>query len=158
MDNDDFEIDPLTTDATGAYQTNVLCMQIDSYEEESNNDSTTAQNVTKKEMSKEMDVKCKELTKGQQYVCPRGAGSEPPLRETVALSKAVQRPQRFRSAIYAIARTSFSGERHSGEQQSVPSYVGFQSCIFSCTRKSKAYDRVTYNESPKNMVCHAHSW
>ena len=62
VDNDDLKIDSLTGNATGAYQTNVLCMQLESYEEESNNDSTAAENVTKKEMSNEMDMQYKELT------------------------------------------------------------------------------------------------
>lgn len=38
---------------------NVLYVLPESYEEESNNDSTIALNVTKKEASKELDVKCK---------------------------------------------------------------------------------------------------
>ena len=103
-------------------------------------------------MSKELNVKCKELTNVQQYVCPRGAGTEPPVRETVAQSKGGQRAQRVRSVVHALARTSFSGERPSVEQQSVPSYSGFQSCLLPYTRKSKAYYHVTYNEPPKKSV------
>ena len=83
--NNNFKIDTFTGNAIGAHRTNV---QPESYKEESNNGSTTAQNVTKKEVSKELNVKCKELTNVQQYVCPRGAGTEPPVRETVAQSKA----------------------------------------------------------------------
>ena len=56
----------LTGNASGAHRTNVLYMQPESYEEESNNGSRTAQNVTKKDVSKELNVKCKELTNVQQ--------------------------------------------------------------------------------------------
>ena len=68
VDNNDFKIDTLTGNASGANQMNVLYVQPESYEEESNNGSLTAQNVTKKEVSKELIVKCKELTNVQQHV------------------------------------------------------------------------------------------
>ena len=76
----------------------------------------------------------------------------PPLKETVAQSKGGQGAQIIRSAVHALARTSFSGERPSVEQQSVPSYSGFQSCLLRYTRKSKLYYHVTYNEPPKKSV------
>ena len=50
---------------------------------EINDDSTTAQNVTKKEVSRELDVKCKDFTNVKQYVCPQGAATEPAVMETV---------------------------------------------------------------------------
>ena len=84
MDNDGFNIDTLIGIATGAHQTNVLYVQPESYEEESKDDSTTAKNVTKKEVSKDFNVKCKELTNVQQSACPGAAGTEPPVRKTVA--------------------------------------------------------------------------
>ena len=56
-------------------------MQLESYEKEGNNDSTTAQDVTKRKMSKKLDMKCKELTNMQQYVCHQRATTEPPVRE-----------------------------------------------------------------------------
>ena len=59
--NDSFKTDTLTGNATGANQTNVLYVQPELHEEESNNDSTTAQNITTKEVSKELDVKRDEL-------------------------------------------------------------------------------------------------
>ena len=39
-------------------------------------------------------MNCKELTNEQQCVCPRGAGTEPPVREIVAHSKGGQPTQR----------------------------------------------------------------
>ena len=81
MDNDYLKIDMLTSNATGAHRINVLYMQLESYEKEGNNDSTTAQDVTKRKMSKELDMKCKELTNMQQYVCHQRAATEPPVRE-----------------------------------------------------------------------------
>ena len=75
VDNNNFKTDMLTGNASGAHRTNVLYVQPESYEEESNNSSTTAENFIKKEVSKELNVKCKELTNVQQYVCPRGAGT-----------------------------------------------------------------------------------
>ena len=112
-------------------------MQPKSYEEESNNDPTTDQNVTKNEVSKELDVQCKGLTNVRQYAYPRGTGTEPQVRETVTESKGGQRPQRVRSAVHALAGTSFSGERPSVEQQSIPSYSGFESCLLPYTKKAK---------------------
>ena len=76
------------------------------------------------------------------------------MKETVAQSKGGQREQRIRSVVLALARTSFSGERPSVEQQRVPSYSGFQSCLLPYTRKSKSYNHVTYNEPPKKSVIH----
>ena len=52
MNNDKFKIDTLTGNATVAHQMNMLYVQPDSFKEESNVDSTTTQNVTKKEVSK----------------------------------------------------------------------------------------------------------
>ena len=89
MDNNDLKIGMITGNASGSHQTNVLYMQPESDEEESNNGSTTAQNVTKKDVN----VKYKELTNVQQYVCPQGAGTEPPVKETVAQSKRGKRSQ-----------------------------------------------------------------
>lgn len=66
VDNDYLKIDMLTGNATGAHRINMLYMQLESYEKEGNNDSTTAQDVTKRKMSKELDMKCKELTNMQQ--------------------------------------------------------------------------------------------
>ena len=152
VDNDDFKTDMLTGNASCAHWTNVLYVQPRSYEEESNNDSATAQNVTKKEVSKKLNVKCEKLTKLQEYVCLWEAGSEPPVRETVTQSKEGQRSQIVRSIVHALARTSFSGERPWVEQQSIPSYSGFQSCLLPCTRKSKGYYHATYNEPPKKFV------
>ena len=78
-------------------------------------------------------MKCKELTNVQQYVCPGGAGTKPQVRETLTQSKGGQTPKRLRSVVYALARTSFSGERPSVEHPSVPSYSGFYSCLLSYT-------------------------
>ena len=47
------------------------------------------------------------------YIYPQGADTEPPVRETVAQSKWRQRPQRVRSVVHAIERTSFSDEKSS---------------------------------------------
>ena len=93
VDNDDFKIYMLTGNASCAHRTNVLYVQPRLYEEESKNDSTTAQNVTKKEVSKKLNVKCEDLTKLQEYVCLREAGSETSVRETVTQSKGGQRSQ-----------------------------------------------------------------
>ena len=90
-----------------------------------------------------MDVKCKELANVHQYVCPQGASTEPPVRETVAQLKGTQHPQRVRAVVHVLSRTSFTRERPSVEQQSVPSYSGFQSCLLPYTPKSKAYYHVT---------------
>ena len=47
VDNNDFKIDLLTGNACGAHQTNVLYVQLKSYEEESNNNSITKRKCQK---------------------------------------------------------------------------------------------------------------
>ena len=153
VDNDDFKIDTLTGNASGAHRTNVLYVQPEEYEEKRDTDPPMiVKDITKKEVSEELDVKCKELTAVQQYVLPPGADREPPIRERVHRVKEGQRTQRLRSVIHAVARSSSSGERPSVETQIVPSYAGFQSCLLPAMRKSKAYYHVTYNEPPKKSV------
>ena len=112
-------------------------MQSELYEDRSNDDSTTPQNATKKEVEKELHVKCKELTNVQQYVCFRGAGAEPPVRKTVAQSKVGQRSQRVRSVVHALRRTSFSEKRPSVKQQNIPLIVDFSHVSFPTIEKEK---------------------
>ena len=57
VDNNDFKTDMLTDNATSTYRTKVLYVQPELNKGESNNDLTTAQNVTKKDVLKESDVK-----------------------------------------------------------------------------------------------------
>lgn len=73
-----------------------------------------------------MDLKCKELTNVQQYICLSGACTEPPVRETVTQLKREQRTQRLRSVVHANSGTSFSRKKASVKQQSIPSYSVFQ--------------------------------
>ena len=73
----------------------------------------------------------------QQYVCPQGAGTEPPVRETITQSKREQRPHIFRSVVHALARTSFSGEKPSVEEKNFPSDSGFQSCLLPIHSKKQ---------------------
>ena len=86
-DKNDFKIDTFIGNITCAHRTNVLYVQPELHEVERNDDSTTAQNITKKEVSEELDVKCKILTNGQQYVFPKGAGTEPPVREKLLIQR-----------------------------------------------------------------------
>ena len=48
VDNDDFKIDTLTGNASGAHRRNALYVQPKLYEKESNNDSTAAQKCQRK--------------------------------------------------------------------------------------------------------------
>ena len=133
MDNNDLKIGMITANTSGSHQTNVLYMQPESDEEESNNGSTAAQNVTKKDVN----VKYKELTNVQQYVCPQGTGTEPPLKETVAQSKRGQCSQIIRSVVHALARTIFSGERPSVKQQTKHSLLQWISIMPSSLHSKK---------------------
>lgn len=67
VDNDDFKIDTLTGNANGAHRTNVLYVQPESYEEKRNDVPSIIQSTNKKEMSNQLEEKCKELTSVQQY-------------------------------------------------------------------------------------------
>ena len=69
----------------------------------------------------------------QQCVCPQGAGTQLPVRETVTQLKGGEHPPRVKSAVHNLARASFCKERLSIEQKSVPSYSGFQSCLILYT-------------------------
>ena len=145
VDNDDFKIDTLTGNASGAHRTNVLYVQPEEYEEEICADPmVSVKGLTKKSISEDLAVKCKELTTVTAYVCPPNSSNDPPVRERVHHPKDGQRPQRVRSVIHALARSDISGvERPSVETQGVPSYSGFQSCLLPPMRKSKAYYHVT---------------
>ena len=61
-------------------------------------------------------MKCKELTYVQKYVCLGEVIAEPPVRGTVSQSKGGQHPQRIKSVVHTLARTSSSGERASAKQ------------------------------------------
>ena len=128
-------------------------MEAKSYKEKSNDDSATAQNVTKKEVSKELDVKCKELIYTPQYVRYRGAGTKPPVRKTVTQSKGGQLPQIVRSVVHAFARVGFSGQKPSVEQQNVSSFGGL---IMSFSLHSKKQSvlpcHVQWTTKKKNII------
>ena len=69
----------------------------------------------------------------QQRVFPRGAGTQPLMRETVTQLKGGEHPQRVKPVVHYFARACFCTERISIEQKSVPSYSGFQSSLLPYT-------------------------
>ena len=151
VDNDDFKIDTLTGNAQGAHRSNVLYVQPETYEIDCK-ETTAVTSNTKKVLTRQLEEKCKELTDVRQYVCPQGASNEPPVRSAVTQPIAGIYAQRFRSVIHTLSRMNANGERPSVEDQNVPSYSGFQSCLLPSTVKSKPYYHVTYNEPPKKSV------
>ena len=124
---------------------------------ESNEDELVDQSISfkgkkKKEISSNLKEKFGELTSVQKYVCPVGASSEPPIRQQSNRPVDGTKHQRIRSVIHALSRMDSTGNRPLNNEQTVPSYSGFQSCILSTTVKSKPYYHTTYNETPKKAV------
>ena len=81
VDNDDFKIDSLTGNATGAHRTNVMFVQPEKYEKKP--DKSDTRHTKKKEISEQLSQMCAELTHVHQYKCPAGSKSEPSARPVV---------------------------------------------------------------------------
>ena len=150
-DNDDFPIDTLTGNATGAHRTNVMFVQPVEMERR-RPDETRERHTNKKETTQKLNNVCEGLNAVQQYIVPTGAGREPLAREVVNVDENGTRPQRIRSVVHSLARVCENGSRPSPEDQRVPSYSGLQSCIQDKVNKSKPYYHTTYNEPPKKSV------
>jgi hypothetical protein len=69
IDNDDFKIDTMTGNATGAHRTNVMFVQPESYEKKPE-EEPAARLIKKKEISAQLKQKCAELTQVHQYRSP----------------------------------------------------------------------------------------
>jgi hypothetical protein len=65
VDNDDFKIDSLTGNATGAHRTNVMFVQPEKYEEKPEKSDT--RHTKKKKISEQLSQMCAELTHVHQY-------------------------------------------------------------------------------------------
>ena len=153
IDNDDFKIDTMTGNSSGAHRTNVMFVQPESYERKQ--DEEQAARVTKKkEISAQLKQKCAELTKVHQYRCPSGSKSEPPARTRVKPPVNGTALQRARSVIHALSRIDNDGKRPPPHKQLVPAYSGAQSCHHPPPNKSKPYYHTTYNEPPSKSVLH----
>lgn len=153
VDNDDFKVDTLTGDATGAHRTNVMFVQPQSYEKTPAVEDTPAK-LVKKEISAQLKQKCTELTQVKQYKWPSGSKREPPVRSNVDPPINGTSPQRARSVIHALSRRNADEKRPIPQEQQVPAYSGAQSCRYSPTEKSKPYYHTTYNEPPSKSVLH----
>ena len=151
MDNDDFPFDSLSGSAEVAHRTNVMHVQPVEYEKRNTSRPSL---VKKKEITKKLNDKCESLTKVDQYKCPRTASKEPPIRSFVEAPVDSTKPQRIRSVIHALARSSDSCDRPLPKDQKVPSYSGFQSCLAEALKKSKPYYQASYPEPPSKSVCH----
>ncbi|KAK1901766.1 Low-density lipoprotein receptor-related protein 2 [Dissostichus eleginoides] len=81
VDNDDFKIDTMTGNSTGAHRTNVMFVQPESYMKP--DEEPAVRLIKKKEISAQLKQKCIELTNVHQYRCPPGSKSEPPARTRV---------------------------------------------------------------------------
>ena len=152
VDNDDFKIDTLTGNATGAHQTNVMFVQPQSYENKL--DEEPPAKIAKNEISAQLKRKCADLTRVKQYRCPPDGKREPPVRSAVDPPINGTAPQRARSVIHALSRTDNNGTRPPPGEQQVPAYSGAQSCLHPPPNKSKAYYHTTYNEPPSKSVLH----
>ncbi|KAK5899993.1 hypothetical protein CesoFtcFv8_009411 [Champsocephalus esox] len=82
VDNDDFKIDTLTGNSTGAHRTNLMFLQPESYEKKPD-EEPAIRLIKKKEISAQLKQKCMELTNVHQYRCPPGSKSESPARTRV---------------------------------------------------------------------------
>ena len=110
--------------------------------------------VKKKEITKKLNDVCEYLTKVVQYTCPHRASKEPPERSFVEVPINTTKPQRMLSVIHALARSGDGCERPIPNDQKVPAYSGFQSCISESLKKSKPYYQVSYPEPPSKSVCY----
>ena len=153
VDNDDFKIDTMTGNATGAHRTNVMLVQPEKYEKVGRK-QVQLNVMKKKEVSTKLKEKSSELTSVQQYVCSPGSSSEPPARPRTQPPINGTIPQRSRSDIHVLARADDKGKRPPPDKQTVPAYSGIQSCLLSPLEKSKPYYHTTYNEPPKKSVVH----
>ena len=153
VNNDNFKIDSLTGDATGAHRTNVMFVQPEKYEKKPKIESATR--LTKKmEISVQLSQKCAELTQVYQYKCPTGSKGEPPARPMVDTPVNGTSSQRAHSVIHALSRADNDGSRPSPHEQQVPTYSGTQSCRHLPHNKSKPYYHTTCNEPPSKSVMH----
>ena len=153
VDNDNFKIDTMTGNATGAHRTNVMFVQPESYEKKPD-EEPAARLIKKKEISAQLKQKCSELTQVQQYRCPPGSKSEPPARPMVHPPVNGTAPQCARSVIHALSRADNDGTRPPPHKQRVPAYSGAQSCRHPPPSKSKPYYHTTYPEPPSKSVVH----
>ena len=153
IDNDDFKIDTLTGNASGAHRTNVMYVQPIDYEKKQDEDPPTRL-TKKKDISAKLRETCESLTKVHQYRCPLGSQSEPPARPRVDLPVNGTASQCARTVIHALSRADNDGKRPLAQEQLVPAYSGAQSCRHPPTIKSKPYYHTTYNEPPNKSVVH----
>ena len=153
VDNDDFKIDTATGNAAGAHRTNVMFVQPETDERKAD-EEPAASLIKKKDISAQLKQKCAELSEVNQYRCPAGSNSEPPVRPTVAPPENGTAPQRARSVIHALSRVGDDGTRPATHDQRVPGYSGAQSCRHAPPNKSKPYYHTTYPEPPSKSVLH----
>ena len=104
-DNDDFPYDTLSGNAELAHWTNVMYVQpkIDS---EKSEDRPRPPIIEKKEISVKLKEMCENLTKVDQYRCPPGASSEPPIRKRVEPTVDSCMSQRRRSVNHALRKSA----------------------------------------------------
>jgi hypothetical protein len=126
VDNDDFKVDTMTGNATGAHRPNVMFVQPQDYEKKPSEELPAK--LSKKDISAELKQKCADLTEVQQYRCPSGSKSEPQARKMMDAPINGLTFQRVRSVIHALSRTNKDGARPTPDEQCVPAYSGAQSC------------------------------
>ena len=151
VDNDDFKIDTMTGNATGAHRTNVMFVQPEEYEKK-DYEVPAERPIKKKEISAKLTEKCAQLTNVIQYRCPPGSSSQPPIRDFVDPPENGTAPERARSVIHALSRAHNDGTRPPAHEQKVPAYSGSQSCRHPPPNKSKPYYHATYPEPPCKSV------
>ena len=120
VDNDDFKVDTLTGNSQKAHRTNVMFVQPECIENKSDRHNTDSAPKTKSEISKELEGRAADLTHVTPYRLPRGASSEPPIREVCDSSVAGTVSQKKRLVIHALARFDSDGTRPEADSQQVP--------------------------------------
>jgi hypothetical protein len=152
VDNDDFKIDSLTGNTTGAHWTNVMFMQPEKYEEKPEKSDT--KHTKKKVISEQLSQMCAELTHVHQHKCPAGNKSEPLACPVIDTPVNGASRQRAHSVIHAMSRGDNDGTRPSPHEQHIPASSGAQSCHHPLGHKSNPYYHTTYNEPPSKSVMH----
>ena len=126
VDNDDFKVDTVSGNATGAHRTNVMFVQPESYEKKP--DEEPPAKIAKKDISAQLKRACHDLTQVKQYRCPPGSKSEPPARSRIELPLNGTSLQRTRSVIHALSQTDNTQTRpppdeHGSQHTVVPNPV-----------------------------------
>ena len=148
VDNDDFESDTLTGDATAAYRTNVMFIQPEDLQ-------VKPGDINNRYVEKTVIAQTIEHNKLSTF-----QGSERkdlPIRQKTTLPtpyEKVTSNQRTNAVIHTLLRGNMINGRPDPTEQAIPSFSGFQASISTPIQQSKAYYHHTNPRPPRKVVCY----